>query len=88
MKFETESNLWCIYLKQTLSLDNNFIENIAFVNCNIDFINSLLVPYADLVHRVMLTKPYVLSADNCNNGFNDSYQINNPKPPDCKFMEE
>jgi hypothetical protein len=30
-----------MHLKQINGFDNNFIENIAFVNCNIDFINSL-----------------------------------------------
>jgi hypothetical protein len=45
-----------MHLKQINGFDNNFIENIAFVNCNIGFYQQPLVPYVDLIHRVMLTK--------------------------------
>jgi hypothetical protein len=34
-----------MHLKQINGFDNNFIENIAFVNCNIGFYQQPLVPY-------------------------------------------
>jgi hypothetical protein len=37
-----------MHLKQINGFDNCFIENIAFVNCNIGFYQQPLVPYVDL----------------------------------------
>jgi hypothetical protein len=61
-----------MHLKQINGFD--FIENIAFVNCNIGFYQQPLVPYVTLIHRVMLTKLCFIKVSlSIAAIFNDSY---------------
>jgi hypothetical protein len=78
-----------MHLKQINGFDNCFLENIAFVNCNIGLYQDPLVPYVDLDTSSYIDKTMFYQSQfiNCNTAFSMlSTRSNNLNSwVDCKF---
>jgi hypothetical protein len=78
-----------MHLKQINGFDKCFIENIAFVNCNIGFYQQPLVPYVDLDTSSYVDKTMFYQSQfiNCNTAFSMiATRANNLNAwVDCKF---
>jgi hypothetical protein len=81
-----------MHLKQINGFDNCFIENIAFVNCNIGFYQQPLVPYVDLDTSSYVDKTMFYQSQfiNCNTPFSMiATRANNLNAwVDCKMAVE